>query len=40
MTAGSKPITALTVPGRGLFLWYVMLFGLHSALATFQSPLE
>lgn len=36
----SKPITAFTVPGRGLFQFKVMAFGLHSAPATFQRLLD
>ncbi|XP_018578275.1 uncharacterized protein LOC108916491 [Anoplophora glabripennis] len=40
LTAESKPITAFTVPGRGLFQFRVMPFGLHSAPATFQRLLD
>ncbi|XP_036347355.1 uncharacterized protein LOC118756716, partial [Rhagoletis pomonella] len=36
----SRPYTAFTVPGRGLFQWRVMPFGLHSAPATFQRALD
>ncbi|TDG38895.1 hypothetical protein AWZ03_014685 [Drosophila navojoa] len=40
MAADSREYTAFTVPGRGLFQWRVMLFGLHSAGATFQRALD
>ncbi|XP_037827518.1 uncharacterized protein LOC119615583 [Lucilia sericata] len=40
MASESKPYTAFTVPGRGLFQWRVMPFGLHSAPATFQRALD
>lgn len=40
MASASKPYTAFTVPGRGLFQWCVMPFGLHSAPATFQRALD
>ena len=36
----SRQYTAFTVPGRGLFQWKVMPFGLHSAPATFQRALD
>lgn len=36
----SRSYTAFTVPGRGLFQWKVMPFGLHSAPATFQRALD
>ena len=40
MAKDSRPFTAFTVPGRGLFQWKVMPFGLHSAPATFQRALD
>ncbi|KAL6433556.1 hypothetical protein ACFW04_006562 [Cataglyphis niger] len=36
----SRPITAFTVPGKGLMQFRVMPFGLHSAPATFQRLLD
>lgn len=35
LTPESRPPTAFTVPGRGLYQFRVMPFGLHSASATF-----
>jgi len=40
MAEDSRACTAFTVPGRGLFQWRVMPFGLHSAPATFQRALD
>ncbi|XP_026829827.1 uncharacterized protein LOC105274440 [Ooceraea biroi] len=40
LTAGSRPVTAFTVPGKGLMQFRVMPFGLHSAPATFQRLLD
>lgn len=36
----SRQYTAFTVPGKGLYQWKVMPFGLHAAPATFQSLLD
>ncbi|KAL7726715.1 hypothetical protein ACLKA6_012792 [Drosophila palustris] len=40
MAADSRECTAFTVPGRVLFQWRVMPFGLHSACATLQRALD
>lgn len=40
LTDASKPVTAFTVPGRGLFQFKVLPFGLHSAPVTFQRLLD
>ncbi|RLU15365.1 hypothetical protein DMN91_012359 [Ooceraea biroi] len=40
LTAKSRPVTAFTVPGKGLMQFRVMPFGLHSAPATFQRLLD
>jgi len=36
----SRPVTAFTVPGRGLMQFIVIPFGLHSVPATFQCLLD
>lgn len=36
----SRPVTAFTVPGKGFMQFRLMLFGLHSALTTFQRLLD
>ncbi|KAL7725992.1 hypothetical protein ACLKA6_005741 [Drosophila palustris] len=40
MARSSREYTAFTVPGRGLFHWKLMPFGLYSASATFQRALD
>jgi len=40
LASESRPVTAFTVPGKGLFQFKVMPFGLHSAPATFQRLLD
>ncbi|XP_025271338.1 uncharacterized protein LOC112639973 [Camponotus floridanus] len=40
LNQGSRPATAFTVPGKGLYQFTVMPFGLHSAPATFQRLLD
>ncbi|XP_036143394.1 uncharacterized protein K02A2.6-like [Monomorium pharaonis] len=40
LDTASRPVTAFTVPGKGLFQFRVMPFGLHSAPATFQRLLD
>ena len=40
LTRDSRPLTAFTVPGRGLFEFKVLPFGLHAAPATFQRLLD
>ena len=40
LTEESRPLTAFTVPGKGLFEFTVMPFGLHAAPATFQRLLD
>lgn len=40
LTPESRPVTAFTVPGRGLFQFKVLPFGLHSAPACFQRFLD
>jgi len=40
LALGSRPITAFTIPGKGLYQFKVMPFGLHPAPATFQRLLD
>jgi len=40
MARDSRQYTAFTVPGRGLYQWKVMPFGLQPASATFQRALD
>ena len=40
LAAASRPITAFTIPGKGLYQFRRMPFGLHSAGATFQRYLD
>jgi hypothetical protein len=40
LAVNSRPVTAFTVPGRGLMQFRVMPFGLHSGPATFQRLLD
>lgn len=40
LSPSSRPLTAFTVPGKGLYQFSVLPFGLHSAGATFQRLLD
>lgn len=40
LSVESRPLTAFTVPGKGLYQFVVMPFGLHSAGASFQRLLD
>ena len=40
LTDRSKPLTAFTVPGKGLFEFKVIPFGLHATASTFQRLLD
>jgi len=40
LTESSKPVTAFTVPNRGLFQFTRMPFGLHNSPATFQRLID
>ncbi|XP_032682493.1 uncharacterized protein K02A2.6-like [Odontomachus brunneus] len=40
LSPSSRPLTAFTVPGKGLLQFRVMPFGLHAAPATFQRLLD
>jgi len=40
LKADSRQYTVFTVPGKGVFQWRVMSFGLHSASATFKRVLD
>ncbi|KAK9709957.1 Reverse transcriptase (RNA-dependent DNA polymerase) [Popillia japonica] len=37
---GSRPLTAFTVPGRGLYQFRRLPFGLHTAPATWQRLID